>query len=203
MVTTPEQYKKAKDTLSLFLGHTGVSESETYRVLRAVEVASVKDLSGKRTKITDENQIFYRSSLQSKRDAYELDLREFIVESMDEILATDKKKASEFNWKMFQQMVMQTTATHLELQFGDLWTKLPYPDQVKISNEIAVAVLSLIRKDQNVVRQILEGLSKDEQDFINQLFSTNFRISDPQSRIISISTPILAEIIFKKQMRNK
>ncbi len=203
MTTAPQQYKQAQETLSKFLGHTGISEGEAYRVLRALEVSSVRNLLDQRTKVTDENQIFYRTALQNQRDAYELDLREFIVESMDEILATDKKKASEFNWKMFQQMVMQTTATHLELQFGDLWTKLPYPDQVKISNEIAVAVLSLIRKDQNVVRQILEGLSKDEQDFINQLFSTNFRISDPQSRIISISTPILAEIIFKKQMRNK
>jgi len=200
MVTTPLQYGEAEKTLSTFLGHTGVGEGEIYRVLRALEVATIKDLSGKKTKITDENTLFYRTALQNQRDACERDLREFIVESMDEILAADRQKNAEFNWKMFQEMVFQTVFAHLELQFGELWNKQNHKFKVMISNEVAVIILALLRKDKNIINQIINGLGKDEQGFISNLFATNFKIADSESSLISISTPIISEIIFKKKM---
>lgn len=200
MATTPQQYDEAEKTLSTFLGHTGISEGEIYRVLRALEVATFKDLQNRKTKITDENTIFYRTALQNQRDAYELDLRAFVVESIDEILATDKKKNAQFNWKMFQDMVLQTVFTHLELQFGDLWNRQNYKFKVVISNEVAVVVLALLRKDKSIINQMIDGLDKDEYGFISNLFATNFKIDDPDSSLLSISTPIISEIIFKKKM---
>lgn len=197
---TPQQYQQAEQILSNFLGHIKPTQGEAYRVLRALEIATVRDLEGKKTKINNENVLFYRASIQNKRDAYETDLGEFISESLEEIFSPDRKKRAQFNWKMFQDMVIQVVFTHLELQFGNLWNKQSYKFKVEISNEVAVTTLAILRKDKNVIRQIVTGLKKEEQDFINQLFSINFAVPNANLSLISISVPILSEIIFSKKM---
>jgi hypothetical protein len=197
---TPQQYQQSEQVLSSFLGHTKPSQGEAYRVLRALEVATVKDLDDNKVKINDENILFYRTALQNQRDAYETDLREFISESLPEIFATDKKKNAQFNWKMFQDMVRETVFPHLELQFGDIWNKQNYKFKIQISDETAISVLAVLRKDKNVIRQVFSGIKKEEQDFINQLFALNFNIPNPDLSIVSIATPIISEIIFLKKM---
>lgn len=197
---TPQQYQQSEEVLSSFLGHTKPSQGEAYRVLRALEVATIKDLDGNNVKINDENILFYRTALQNQRDAYETDLREFISESLPEIFATDKKKNAQFNWKMFQDTVRETVFPHLELQFGDIWNKQNYKFKIQISDETAISVLAVLRKDKNVIRQVFSGIKKEEQDFINQLFALNFNIPNPDLSTISIATPIISEIIFLKKM---
>ena len=203
MTTTPlspQQYQQSEQILSSFLGHTKPTQGEAYRVLRALEVATVRDLDGNKVKVNNEDVLFYRTALQNQRDAYEEDLREFISESLKEIFATNKKKNAEFNWRMFQDMVRETIFPHLELQFGDIWNKQSYKFKTQISDEVAVSVLAILRKDKNVIRQVFTGLKKENQDFINQIFALNFNIPNPDLSIISIATSIIAEIIFLKRM---
>jgi len=200
---TPQQYQQAEQTLSSLLGHSATTRGEAYQTLRAVEVTSVKDQNDKRIKITDENQIFYRTAIQNKRDASELDLREFITESMDEILSTDKQKNLEFNWKMFQDYVFQTISLHLELQFGDLWNKLDYKVKKTVSDETALLILALIRKDKNILEQLTQGMRKEDSEYIDSLFATNFKLVGSGPTLLSISTPIITEMIFRNKVLNQ
>ena len=201
--TAPDQIQQAQKVLSSFLGHDVISKGEAYRVLRAVEVSSTKDLMGRRTKITSEDAIFYRTAIQNKRDAYELDLRAFIKESLDEITSADNKKNAEFNWRMFQGMVLDTIDTHMELQFGDLWSKQTYAFRSGLSNEVAILVLSIIRKNKNAIRQMTSNIPKSAQELVSELLLINFSDKGYECNDLSVSIPILAELIFKNKFSGK
>lgn len=200
---TPQEKERSKKILESFLGHTGVSSKEAYRVLRALEVSSISDLKGERHYIANQNMINYRTAVQNERDIYQSELKEFIKDSLAEMVSIRKNTQDGFNWSYFNELSQKIVNSHLELQFGDLWVNQDYKFKDRLAKEVAVIILALIRKDKNVIAELNAGLGKDEQPFIDSLFSLNFTISDREASIISISTPIIAEIIFKKKFNTR